>query len=85
MAKCFDMVTSVNASIMGLDHLGLEVGNRASLVVLDAGNAIEAVRLRPDRLCVVARGKVVSRREKRDAVLSVPGRPASVNRRHKAG
>ena len=84
MAKCFDMVTNVNAAIMGLDHLGLEVGKRASLVVLDAGNAIEAVRLRPDRLCVVARGKVVSRREKRDAVLSVPGRPASVNRRHKA-
>jgi cytosine deaminase len=85
MAKCFDMVTNVNAAIMGLDHLGLEVGKRASLVVLDAGNAIEAVRLRPDRLCVVARGKVVSRREKRDAVLSVPGRPASINRRHKAG
>jgi cytosine deaminase len=84
MAKCFDMVTNVNAAIMGLDHLGLEVGKRASLIVLDAGNAIEAVRLRPDRLCVVARGRVVARRQKRDAALSVPGRPASVNRRHKA-
>ena len=40
MARCFDMVTNVNAAIMGLDHLGLAVGKRASLVVLDAGNAI---------------------------------------------
>jgi cytosine deaminase len=69
---------------MGLDHLGLEVGRRASLVVLDAGNAIEAVRLRPDRLCVIARGKVVAEREKRETKLSIAGRPASVSRRHSA-
>jgi cytosine deaminase len=84
MQKCFDMVTTVNAAIMGLDHLGLEVGRRASLVVLDAGNAIEAVRLRPDRLCVIARGKVVAEREKRETKLSIAGRPASVSRRHSA-
>ena len=84
MAKCFDMVTSVNAAIMGLDHLGLEVGKRASLVVLDAGSAIEAVRLRPERLCVIARGRVVAERERRETKLSLAGRPASVNRRHEA-
>lgn len=83
MAKCFDMVTNVNAAIMGLDHLGLEVGKRASLVVLDAGNAVEAVRLRPDRLCVISRGKVVAKRPKHDMALSIAGRPASINRRHK--
>jgi cytosine deaminase len=82
MAKCFDMVTNVNAEIMGLDHLGLEIGKRASLVVLDAGNAVEAVRLRPDRLCVISRGKVVAEREKRDTKLSIDGRPAVINRRH---
>jgi cytosine deaminase len=84
MAKCFDMVTNVNAAIMGLDHLGLEVGKRASLVVVDAGNPIEAVRLRPDRLYVIARGKVVSEKPKRDARLSLDGRPGSINRRHRA-
>ncbi|MEZ5782887.1 MAG: amidohydrolase family protein [Rhizobiaceae bacterium] len=82
MATCFDMVTNVNASIMGLDHLGLEVGKRASLVVLDAGNPIEALRLRPDRLFVISRGKVVSERPKRDARLALDGRPGSINRRH---
>ncbi len=38
MRRCFDMVTNVNAAIMGLDHLGLEVGKTASLVILDAGD-----------------------------------------------
>ncbi|TPK67849.1 amidohydrolase family protein [Mesorhizobium sp. B2-4-19] len=84
MARCFDMVTNVNAAIMGLDHLGLAVGKRASLVVLDAGNPIEALRLRAERICVIARGKVVAQRTRQDTRLSIPGRPALVNRRHKA-
>ncbi|UCI31416.1 amidohydrolase family protein [Mesorhizobium sp. B4-1-4] len=84
MARCFDMVTNVNAAIMGLDHLGLAVGKRASLVILDAGNPIEALRLRAERICVIARGKVVAERTRQDTRLSIEGRPAAVNRRHKA-
>ena len=84
MRRCFDMVTAENAAIMGLDHLGLEVGKRASMVVLDAGNPVEALRLRAERLCVIARGKVVAEREQRDTKLSIAGRPGSVNRRHRA-
>ena len=83
MRQCFDMVTKTNAEIMGLDHLGLEVGKSASLVVLDAGNPVEALRLRAERLCVISRGKVVASRDKRETRLSLAGRPASVNRRHK--
>lgn len=83
MRHCFDMVTKVNAEIMGLDHLGIEVGKTASLVMLDAGDPIEALRLRAERLCVIARGKVVAERPHRDTALSIKGRPASVNRRHK--
>ncbi|WP_457941133.1 amidohydrolase family protein [Mesorhizobium sp. 10J20-29] len=82
MAHCFDMVTSVNADIMGLDHLGLAVGKSASLVVLDAGNPVEALRLRAERLCVVSKGKVVAERPRRDTQLTLPGRPKQVNRRH---
>ena len=84
MRRCFDMVTNVNARIMGLNDYGLRVGAAASLVVLDAGNPIEALRLRPDRLCVIAKGKVVSRRQRNDAALSLPGRPGSIRRRHAA-
>ncbi len=82
MARCFDMVTLQNARIMGLQGYGLAPGCAASLVVLDAGSAVEAVRLRPDRLCVVSKGRVVSEKVRNDARLTLPGRPATVRRRH---
>ncbi|WP_157016115.1 amidohydrolase family protein [Mesorhizobium xinjiangense] len=85
MRRCFDMVTRTNAEIMGLDDYGLEVGNKASLVVLDAGNPVEAIRLRPERLCVVAKGKVVAERTQQKTRLSLPDRPNEVWRRHQAG
>jgi cytosine deaminase len=84
MRRCFEMVTEGNARIMGLEDYGLRVGARASLVVLDAGNPIEALRLRADRLAVVAGGRVIARRPRGDAALALPGRPARVRRRHPA-
>ena len=68
---------------MGLDGYGLAPGCEASLVVLDAGDPVEAVRLRPDRLCVVAKGQVVAGKARNDTRLTLPGRPASVRRRHR--
>lgn len=82
MKKCFDMVTAENAAIMGLDDYGLEVGKTASLVVLDAGSAVEALRLRAERLCVISKGKVVARRTRQETRLALLDRPTSVNRRH---
>ena len=82
MQRCFDMATTESARIMHLEDYGLAVGKAASLVVLDAGDAIEALRLRPDRLCVISKGRVVSRKARNDACLSLPGRPSSVRRRH---
>ncbi|MCA0847015.1 amidohydrolase family protein [Salipiger thiooxidans] len=83
MQRCFTMVTEENAKIMHLDDYGLAVGKAASLVVLDAGSAIEALRLRPDRLCVIAKGRLVSQQARNDARLTLPGRPGSVRRRHR--
>ena len=82
MARCFTMVTEVNAQIMGLEGYGLKVGGDASLVVLDASTPTEAVRLRPTRLAVVSKGKVIARSARGDASLSLPGRPETVRRRH---
>ena len=82
MKRCFDMVTKENAAIMGLADYGLAPGKAASLVVLDVGNPVEAVRLRAERLFVIAKGKVVAERPRRDTALSLPGRPGSVARRH---
>jgi cytosine deaminase len=84
MRRCFDMVTADNARILGLEGYGLAPGCTASLVVLDAADPVEALRLRPDRLAVIAKGRVVSRKARNDARLSLPGRPASVARRHRA-
>jgi cytosine/adenosine deaminase-related metal-dependent hydrolase len=74
MRRCFDMVTTESADIMGLKDYGLAVGKRADLVVLDAGNPIEAVRLRATRLMVMARGKVIARRERSPMHIAMPGR-----------
>ncbi len=85
MRTCFDMVTTNNAKTMGLQDYGLHVGAKASLVVLDAGTPVEALRLRAARLHVVANGRVVSQAPRADAALSLPGRPASSRRRHVLG
>jgi cytosine deaminase len=82
MRRCFDMVTVENAAIMGLQGYGLEPGCMASLVVLDAGDQTEALRLRPDRLAVVARGKLVAERKRNDARMTLPERPESTRRRY---
>lgn len=83
MARCFHMATRENARIMGLEGYGLEAGCVASLVVLDAGDPVEALRLRPDRLAVVSKGRMVAEKARNDARLSLEGRPGSVRRRHR--
>jgi cytosine deaminase len=81
MERCFTMVTETNAAILGLKDYGLRKGAQASLVVLDAGSPTDALRLRPARLAVVAKGKVIARTPRADAQLSLPGRAGSVRRR----
>jgi cytosine/creatinine deaminase len=82
MAKCFDMVTTENAAIMGLHDIGIEKGRRASLVVLDAGTKVEAIRLRAERRLVISNGRIIARRDANAARMRLPGRAtASVNRR----
>jgi cytosine deaminase len=83
MRACFAMVTEENARIMGLADYGLRVGARASLVILDAGDPVEALRLRPDRLAVISRGRIVSEHPRTRARLSLPGRPPETDRRHR--
>ncbi|TCO73931.1 amidohydrolase family protein [Rhodovulum euryhalinum] len=85
MRRCFDMVTVENAAILHLPDYGLHEGALASLVILDAGDPVEAIRLRPDRLAVIAKGRVVAEKARNDSHLSLDGRPARVRRRHRAG
>ena len=83
MARCFDMITQQNAAIMGLEDYGLHVGAHGSLVILDAADPVEALRLRAARLCVISKGRIISRSPRMDAALTLPGRPECVRRRHR--
>ncbi|MFN7003069.1 MAG: amidohydrolase family protein [Roseinatronobacter sp.] len=82
MRACFDMVTTQNARIMGLSDYGLEPGCLASLVVLDAGDPVEALRLRADRLAVISKGVLVAQAARRRPCLALPSRPEQVSHRH---
>jgi cytosine deaminase len=79
MRFCFDAITVNPARIMGLEHYGLDVGCHADLVVLQAKDPIEAIRLRAMRLFVVRRGKVIAETPERVAALSIEGRPPKVD------
>jgi cytosine deaminase len=79
MRACFDAVTVNGAKVMGLTDYGIEVGKPADFVLLQARDPVDAIRLRATRLLVVRRGQVAARCEPSDAILSLPGRPASVD------
>ncbi len=79
MKQCFAAVTSAPAKIMGLDGYGIAPGCRADLVLLQARDPIEAIRLRATRLAVVRRGRVVSRTAPSTAALDIPGRPSATD------
>ena len=76
---CFDAVTANSAKILGLDGYGLEVGCHADFVLLQARSAVEAIRLRATRLLVMRRGEVLAAAAPHNAMLSLPGRPASLD------
>ncbi|MCQ0989443.1 amidohydrolase family protein [Jiella marina] len=76
--SCFDAVTVNSAKAMGLDDYGLEVGKAADLVVLQARDPIEAIRLKANRLAVVKAGRVIARSERRQSRLTLPDRDATI-------
>jgi cytosine/creatinine deaminase len=57
---CFDAVTMNAAGLMHLQGYGIEPGCDASFVLLQAGDVIEAIRLRANRLKVWKRGRLVA-------------------------
>ena len=77
--QVFDAITVNSAKTMGLEDYGLEIGNKADLVVLQAADVTEALRLKPTRLTVMKSGKVISKTLPRIAELSLKGRPHSID------
>ncbi len=75
----FDAVTEIPARILGLDGYGLQAGANADLVLLQAADPIEAVRLRATRLIVLRRGRIVARTAPRETALALAGRPPTLD------
>ncbi|MGK9231846.1 amidohydrolase family protein [Inquilinus limosus] len=78
IGRCFAAVTTEAAKVLELDGYGLAPGCRADLVVLQAADPFEAVRLKATRLLVLRAGRVIARTPERATALDLPGRPASV-------
>jgi cytosine deaminase len=78
MRQCFAAVTTQPARILGLPGYGLEVGCHADMVLLQARDTIEAIRLRATRLQVIRRGQVIASSAPSISQLQLDGRPHEV-------
>ena len=76
MRQCFEAVTSTPARLLGLDDWGLAEGRAAHLVLLQARDPVEAIRLRAPRLKVWRAGRLLADSPPAQARLHLPGRPA---------
>ncbi|MDA9032280.1 amidohydrolase family protein [Amylibacter sp.] len=79
MEWCFEAVTTNSAKIMGLEGYGLKKGCKANMVILQANDRIDAIRLRANRLSVIRAGKIISSSEPFVAELNLPDRPKKLN------
>ena len=79
MAWCFGAITETPAQVLGLEGYGLEPGCNADMVVLQAADPVEAIRLKPTRLHVIRQGKVISTAPRQVSTLSLEGRPEAVD------
>lgn len=79
MRACFEAVTTNAARVLGLTDHGLAVGQAADLVLLQARDPVEAIRLRAQRLWVMRRGRRIARTPPATARLELPGRSAAVD------
>ncbi len=85
MRQCFDAVTTIPAALLGLEGYGIAPGNHADLLLLQAQDVIEAIRLRATRLKVWRRGELLATAQPAVSTLCLPGRPAEIDFLHRQG
>jgi len=79
MQSAFRAVTENAARALNLDEYGLEVGCHADMVILQCNDPIEALRLRPSRLFVIRRGKIIAKTAPSEPVVSISGNDETVS------
>jgi cytosine deaminase len=77
--QIFEAVTYNGAKVMGLEGYGLEPGCRADVVILQAANVHEALRLKPARLFVIRRGKIIAQTQPVVSRLGLEGQNIEVD------
>ncbi len=60
LEQAYDMISTNPARGMRLRSYGLDVGDDANLVLLNSSTVHEALRMQPERLAVIRRGRVVA-------------------------
>jgi cytosine deaminase len=78
-AALFDGITTSGATTLNLENYGLEPGCHADMVILQASSKQEAIRLRPARLFVIRRGKVISRMAKTQAAVTIGAQTVDID------
>lgn len=76
---CFAAVTTNPAQILNLEGYGLAPGSHADLVVLQAEDPIEAIRLSAERLYVIRRGKILAQAAPRQSRVNFAGQEVAVD------
>jgi len=79
MRQMFEAVTCNAAKVMGLEGYGLAPGCRADMVVLQARDVHEALRLKSARLYVIRRGEVIAETSPVISRLALAGRAVEVD------
>ena len=79
MGWAFTSVTVNGHLAMGLPDPTLRVGGPANMVLLQARDPIEAVRMKATRIAVIRGGRVIAETAPRLARLDLPGRPAGLD------
>ena len=79
LTLCYKAITENPARALGLEGYGLGVGCNGDLVVMQAATVSEAIRVRPPRLFVVRRGKVIAESAKLESRLTLSGRPGTTD------
>ena len=86
MHRIFDTITINGAKAMGLEGYGLKPGCKADIIILQASDPVEALRLRPARLFVIRNGKVIARTPPVVTQLNIDNQTTAVDytlKRHK--
>lgn len=77
--RIFDALTINSAKTLGLEGYGIETGCNADIVILQARDPLEALRLKPNRLVVIKAGNVVARTAPKMSELLVDGRRRDID------